>query len=148
MQIKYPGIFFLALSVYVCAMSLRLNLGTLHKPGPGFIPFWSGVLLGVLTLIMLIQGMRAHQTSDSVKREKTHWKPISLTLIALFVTVLIFEYLGFVVSTVLFVGFLFKGVEKKGWFVTLVASLALALASHYIFKVLLQAELPKGIVGF
>lgn len=146
---RYPGIFFLALSVYVCAMSLRLNLGTLHKPGPGFIPFWSGVLLGVLTLIMLIQDLRFHQASDREKKEeKTNWKPIILTLAALFVTIFIFEYLGFVVSTVLFVGFLFKGVEKKGWLATLVASFALALASHYIFKVLLEAELPKGIVGF
>ncbi len=145
---RYPGIFFLALSVYVCVMSLKLNLGTLHKPGPGFIPFWSGVLLGLLTLIMLIQEMRFHQISDREKKEKTHWKPVILTLAALFVTIFIFEYLGFVVSTVLFVGFLFKGVEKKGWFATLVASLALALASHYIFKVLLEAELPKGIVGF
>lgn len=145
---RYPGIFFLALSVYVCAMSLRLNLGTLHKPGPGFIPFWSGVLLGVLTLIMLIQGMRFHQSSNREEKEKTHWTPVILTLAALFVTIFIFEYLGFVVSTVFFVGFLFKGVEKKGWLATLVASFALALASHYIFKVLLQAELPKGIVGF
>jgi len=149
LQMKYPGIFFLLLSAYVCWMSLKLDLGTLHKPGPGFISFWSGVLLGFLTLLMLIQDMGFHKAGRAEKKkEKTYWKAIILTLAALFITILLLKHLGFMVSTVLFVAFLFKCIEKKGWFITLLASFILTLASYYIFKVLLQAELPKGIVGF
>ena len=98
---------------------------------------------------MLIQDMGFHKAGRAEKKkEKTYWKAIILTLAALFITILLLKHLGFMVSTVLFVAFLFKCIEKKGWLVTLLASFALTLASYYIFKVLLQAELPKGIVGF
>jgi len=82
------------------------------------------------------------------KKEKTQWRAIFLSLGALFVSILIFEHLGFIISTLLLVGFLLKCIEKKGWVVTILASLLMTLASYYIFKVLLEAELPKGIFGF
>lgn len=149
MQIKYPGIFFLLLSIYVCRVSLKLGLGTLHKPGPGFISFWSGIILGILTIMMLIQNIWLDKAdSAEEKKEKTQWRAVFLSLGALFVSILIIEPLGFIISTILFVGFLFKCIEKKGWFATILASLLMTLASYYIFKVLLQAELPKGIFGF
>lgn len=149
MQIKYPGIFFLLLSIYVCMVSLKLDLGTLHKPGSGFISFWSGIFLGILTLIMLVQDIWFNKAIRAEeKKEKIHWKAVFLTLSALFISILIFERLGFIISTILFVGFLFKFIEKKGWFVTILASLLMTFASYYIFRVWLQAELPKGILGF
>jgi putative tricarboxylic transport membrane protein len=123
-------------------------LGSLHKPGSGFISFWSGIILGILTLIMLIQDIwfnKANRAEE--KKEKTHWEAVILALAGLFICILIFERLGFIISTTLFVGFLFKAIEKKGWFVTILASLLMTLASYYIFRVLLQAELPKGIFG-
>jgi len=149
LQIKYPGIFFFLLSIYVCRVSLKLGLGHLQKPGPGFISFWSGVILGILTIMMVIQSIwfdKADRAEE--KKEKTRWRAIFLSLGALFVSILIFEHLGFIISTLLLVGFLLKCIEKKGWVVTILASLLMTLASYYIFKVLLEAELPKGIFGF
>ncbi len=149
MQIKYPGIFFLLLSIYVCRVSLKLGLGHLQKPGPGFISFWSGLILGILTIMMLIQSIwfdKADRAGE--KKEKIKWRAVFLSLGALFVSILILERLGFIISALLLVGFLLKCIEKKGWFVTALASLLMTLASYYVFKVLLQAELPKGIFGF
>jgi putative tricarboxylic transport membrane protein len=149
LQIKYPGIFFLILSIYVCRVSLKLGLGTLHKPGSGFISFWSGIILGILTIMMLIQNIwldKADRAEE--KKEKIQWRAVFLSLGALFVSILIFERLGYIISTILFVVFLFKCIEKKGWLATILASLLMTFASYYIFKVLLQAELPKGIFGF
>ena len=149
MQIKYPGIFFLLLSIYVCKVSLKLGLGTLHKPGSGFISFWSGIILGILTIMMLIQNIWLNKAeSAEEKKVRVQWKTVILALVSLFICILIFERLGFLISTTLFVGFLFKGIEKKRWFATILASLLMTFASYYIFKVLLQAELPKGIFGF
>jgi putative tricarboxylic transport membrane protein len=130
-------------------VSLKLGLGNLHKPGPGFIPFWSGVILGILTIMMLIQSILFDKAGRAEeKKEKTQWRAVFLSLGALFVSILIIEHLGFIISTLLLVGFLLKCIEKKRWFVTILASLLMTVASYYIFKVLLQAELPKGIFGF
>jgi putative tricarboxylic transport membrane protein len=149
LQIKYPGIFFLLLSIYVCKVSLKLGLGSLHKPGSGFISFWSGIFLGAIALIMLIQDIwfnKANRAEE--KKGKTNWRAVLLALAALFISILIFERLGYIISTILFVGFLLKCIEKKGWFVTILASLLMTFVSYYIFKIWLQAELPKGIFGF
>ena len=90
-------------------MSLKLGLGTLHKPGSGFISFWSGIILGILTIIMLIQNIWYDKAgSAEEKKEKTHWRAVFLSLGALFVSILIFERLGFIISTLLLVGFLLQ----------------------------------------
>jgi putative tricarboxylic transport membrane protein len=130
-------------------VSLKLGLGSLSKPGSGFIPFWSGVMLGVLTIMMLIQNIWfVKADSSEEKKEETEWRRVILALVGLFVCIAILEPLGFIVSTTLFVMFLFKGIEKKGWFVTVLASLVMTFISYWIFKVLLEAELPQGIFGF
>jgi putative tricarboxylic transport membrane protein len=98
---------------------------------------------------MLVQDIWFNKANrPEEKKEKTHWKTVILAFAALFISILIFESLGFIISTILFVGFLFKCIEKKGWFITILASLLMTFASYYIFKVWLQAELPKGIFGF
>ena len=98
---------------------------------------------------MLIQNIWLNKAeSAEEKKVRVQWKTVILALVSLFICILIFEPLGFLISTTLFVGFLFKGIEKKRWSVTILASLLMTFASYYIFKVLLQAELPKGIFGF
>jgi hypothetical protein len=149
LQKKLPAIFFLLFSIYICKESLRLGLGTWHKPGAGFVPFWSGVPIGILALLMLIQSIWLNKASVWEKaKEKINWRAIGLTLVYFLGYVALLEYLGFITDTMLFVGVVLKSVEKKGWFVTIFVSLGMAFASYYVFKVLLQSELPKGFFGF
>jgi len=148
LQRKYPAIFFLFLSIYVCVVSWRLGLGTLHKPGSGFMPFWSGALIGVLAVLLLVQDLWADRTKDVEGKEKVNWKSITLTLIYFFVYILSLEYIGFSIATILFIGIILKSIEKKRWFLATWVSVVMTLASYYVFKVWLQAELPKGFLGF
>jgi putative tricarboxylic transport membrane protein len=147
---KYPGVFFLLLSIYVGGVSfLRLDLGSLHKPGPGFMPFWSAIILGILTIIMLLQDSLPHKEKEAEeKREKIHWQAVFLAFASLLICIFIFERLGYILSTLLFVGFLLKYIEKKRWLSAILASVLMTLFSYCVFKVWLQADLPKGIFGF
>jgi hypothetical protein len=52
------NVFWLVLSIAVCLESWRLDVGGLHTPGPGFLPFYAAILLGVLALISLIQTLK------------------------------------------------------------------------------------------
>jgi putative tricarboxylic transport membrane protein len=143
---RISGIFLLLFSGYVCMKSLKLGVGGWHKPGSGFLSFWSGVALGTLAVLMVIQGIRQDKSS-AVKdgTEKTNLRPIILVLISLVGYILLLEPLGFVITTVIFVGFLLKTIEKKGWILTIWVSLAVASGCYVIFEVLLGSELPKGI---
>jgi putative tricarboxylic transport membrane protein len=143
---RISGIFCLLFSGYVCMKSLKLGLGGWRKPGSGFLSFWSGVALGILAVLMVIQSIRQNKSSavEDVT-EKTNLRPIILVLISLVGYIFLLEPLGFVITTVIFVGFLLKTVEKKGWILTLWVSLVVALGCYVIFEVLLGSELPKGI---
>jgi putative tricarboxylic transport membrane protein len=146
---KFPAIFFVLFSIYVCIVSYRMGLGSLHKPGSGFMPFWSGAFVGILAAVSLIQEIISHRkVAPEETSEKVTWKSIALTLIFFLIYILVLEHLGYIIATVLFVGIILKVIEKKGWFLSSWVAVVMALVSYYIFKVWLQAELPKGLFGF
>jgi hypothetical protein len=33
------------------------DIGTFHSPGPGFLPFWSGVALGAFSIILIVESI-------------------------------------------------------------------------------------------
>lgn len=146
---KYPAICLLLFSIYVCVASWRMDVGSLRKPGSGFMPFWSGAFITILSIILLIQGILSDKAAPREDaQEKVRWKSISLTLAYFFAYVLSLEYVGFIIGTILFVGVILKSIERKGWFLSGWVSVVMSVASYYIFKVWLQAELPRGFFGF
>jgi putative tricarboxylic transport membrane protein len=146
---RYPAIFFILFSIYVCIVSYRLGLGSLHKPGSGFMPFWSGAFVGILAAIILIQDIVTRRTSvQGETGERVAWKSIALSLFFFLVYILVLERLGYIIATVLFVGIILRAIERKGWFLSSWVAVVMALVSYYIFKVWLQAELPRGFFGF
>ncbi len=146
---KYPAFFFLVFSIYVCGVSWSLGLGSLRKPGAGFMPFWSGILIGALALVLLLQGLRPALTKPAEEgKETVNRKAIGLTLVYFLTYIASLEYVGFIIGTVLFVGIILKTIGKKSWLLAASTSVAMAAASYYVFKVWLQAELPKGLLGF
>jgi putative tricarboxylic transport membrane protein len=113
------------------------------------MPFWSGALIGILAAILLIQDLRSGRaaTAEEVK-EKVTWKSIALTLVYFLAYILLLEHMGYIIATALFVAIVLKSIEKKGWFLSSWVSLVMTLVSYYMFKVWLQADLPKGFLGF
>jgi presenilin-like A22 family membrane protease len=146
---KFVGIFFLIFSGYICWESLKLGFGTWRKPGSGFIPFLSGFFFGILALLLLVQNIWLNKrTITEEKKEKTNWKAIFTVFASLFSYILLLNYLGFIITTTLLVGILLKMIERKRWLLAIWVSLVIALGSYAVFKVWLQAELPKGFFGF
>src|SRR5215510_8731125 len=106
------ALFWLAFAIFFSIESLtQLKLGTLHQPGPGFFPFWAGVVLGLLSLILLLNSLR-NQERLSLSGLKS-WK-LLLEADALFVHPLLLETPQLVTTTFLFL-FLLRRQEYKGW---------------------------------
>jgi len=138
------ALFWLAFAIFFSIESLtQLKLGTLHQPGPGFFPFWAGVVLGLLSLILLLNSLR-NQVSLSLSGLKS-WK-LLLVAGALLAYLLLLETLGFVTITFLFL-FLLLRLEYKGWVFSAVSALLGALASYAIFQLWLKTQLPTGPFG-
>jgi putative tricarboxylic transport membrane protein len=144
---RISGLLWLVFGVIVSIESHRLGLGTLNRPGPGFLFFWVGILLSIMSLIILMRTwMTTKEAEDGgLASGKKNIVKIILVLISLFLYALLMERLGFVVVTLLLFIFLLGIVEKKRWGFT---SLAVTAAAYLLFDTALHSQLPKGLLGF
>ena len=55
------------------------------------------------------------------------------------------DYLGFLVSTFIFLVFLLRMIEPQRWSLVLLESALASGISYLVFDIWLQAQLPKGI---
>lgn len=145
-QDRFPAIFFFLFSVFICIESLHLRLGSWRRPAAGLFPFWSGAAVGVLGLIVLFQSWKP-KASDKGSAIQISWRGMTLCFLALVMYILLLKTLGFIITTIFFMGFLIRIVERKGWMATLLTALVVALASYGLFVLLLHSELPEGVLG-
>jgi putative tricarboxylic transport membrane protein len=142
------NVFWLVLSIAVCLESWRLDVGGLHTPGPGFLPFYSAILLGVLALISLIQTLKETEGPATGIWGGVRWFKLVFMLVSLFIYVLLFNLLGFVLATFLLLLVLFRVIEPYGWKMVLISSLLTITGTYFFFVVLLESRLPRGFLGF
>jgi len=138
------GLFWLAVSIVVLMQGLALRLGSLSRPGPGFFPFWGGLLLALLALILLGGALRRRGT---ISLFGVRWPKLLLVVAALLAYLLLLERLGFATVTSLFLLLLFR-LEGKGWTWSVVASVLGAASCYALFHVWLRTQLPAGPFGF
>jgi putative tricarboxylic transport membrane protein len=142
------NIFWLVLSTAVCLESRRLNVGGVHTPGPGFLPFYTAILLGILALISLIQTWRVAKGPASEIWGSVRWFKLGLMLASLFLYTLLFSLLGFVLATFLLLLVLFRVIEPYGWKMVLISSVLTIAGTYFFFVILLESRLPRGFLGF
>jgi putative tricarboxylic transport membrane protein len=144
------GLFWLVVGIGIAISSLKYGFGTLHEPGPGFITFFAGAILIILSLSLFLSSFRDQKTQVSLQ---TLWAGLETGKI-LYVIVLLVAYtfllksLGFLISTffLLFLLFRVKGTYRlKSIFLM---SLLVTVGSYIIFEIWLKAQLPKGVLGF
>jgi len=147
---RISGIFWLCFGILVSIESARLGLGTLHRPGPGFLFFYAGIFLSVMALIILVRAFTAKKADG--KRENIftgqNIRKALYVLIAVFLYALLMEKLGFIPVTLMLFLFILGIIEKKRWPVAIFTSVAVTIAAYLIFETALQSQLPKGILGF
>lgn len=141
----------MAFASLVCLGGLKLGFGSFHQPQAGFMPFLSGLLLGVLALVDLLSGVMNRWRAEKTDQEiwaNIHWGKLLLTLAALFVYTALFSTLGFVLGTVLLLLFLFRVMEPRTWWVVFISSMVTTALFYIGFKLGLDSQLPRGFLGF
>lgn len=154
--IHADGLIWVLMGIGICLGSIKLKLGDFHTPGAGFLPFFSGVLLGIFGLILMLSMLLSQEREeknevDGKDRTKRHWRSFlnpSLTMVILFGYILMLEPLGFLLTTFVCLLLLFKLSEPKKWVTPLALSGATAVLSYLVFSVWLQCQLPKGLLRF
>lgn len=126
--------------------SFRLTADTLTGgPGPRFLPASLGLIVAALGGTIALRpspGRRREALTDPGARHR-----IAATMIILVLYALVFERLGFLISSASFVALLMVFYGERRWPVILAVALGAALATYAVFARWLGVPLPPGILG-
>ena len=149
---RIVSIFFLILSAAYLVGSLSLPLGSARKPGPGIVPLAIGIFLCFSSLLYFVKVFFLEKKRPEGKGEGFHLGKDSLRLIGLLFFLcfygFFFKILGYMLSTTIFMMGVMALLEMRKWTQILLISILTAGCSYYFFAVVLQVNLPHGIIPF
>ena len=141
--------FWLLFSFYFAIESYRLGLSMAHRPGPGFFPFIATVGIGLIAAWRLIANVRNGAPDDSADAGmRGELGLVACVIAGIIAYAVLLDTLGFLACTFMLVAFYLKVIAARRWLVSLCFAAAVALTSHFIFDVLLKAELPRGLLSW
>ena len=140
----------IALGGLFVAGALQQGLMRRGVPGAGFLPFFSGIALIFTSLFVFFPALRKRKTAENAAffPERDSFRKLLLALVALGAFGAVLEYAGFVLTTFLFMLFVTRIMRPNEWRLAAVLALITAVASYLLFVVLLEVQLPKGLLGF
>ena len=138
------NLFWLALAALSAVGAWRLEVGTLHSPGAGFLPFYAAILFGVLAFVSLLQDLKDMVGPASEIWGGVRWARWITMAASLFIYTAVLEWLGFPLATFLLMLALFRLLEPYRWTTVLFFSLATMGSAYLFFVVLLDSRLPRG----
>lgn len=150
MREQLGGFFWLAISVFVCSESIKSEIGTLHAPGPGFLPFWSAVLLGIFAIVTIVYGFVKKQSAGRIRDLWTglQWGKVIVILFVLFLYPLVLVRLGYLISTFGLMIVATVVMDRSRIWRHGISAVIIVVASYLLFDVFLDVKLPKGMFGF
>lgn len=145
------SLFWALVGILFCIGGFHYGIRRSGIPGPGFLPFVTGIVLVALSLALLIsrllnRGGRAGSKEDPMPGGQALTRILQV-LGALCLYVLLLEPLGFLLTTCLFMVLLLR-LEPRSWFFILFGAIGATLFFFVLFKVLLRVPLPSGLLGY
>lgn len=140
---------FLGLGIFMIWESWHLKYYTKLGPGAGFLPFWVGAVLTVLSLIWL--GQVSFQSVGGMPGDFIPDRKGSLRVVAIVAALvgctLLLNFLGFSLTMMTFLAFLLCALGRQSLPVTVIIALAGSFGVSYIFEHWLGVLLPKSPIA-
>jgi Tripartite tricarboxylate transporter TctB family len=139
------GIFFIALGIFVFAVSGDLPFGTLSSPGAGMMPKLMAGLMVAFAAVTVAAGGASKRLGEIDWSDRWH-----ALLVVLITAAAIFAYqrLGFLVTMSLLVFTLLIVIERRNVLIAAAYSITLTLFAYWLFGKALKAPLERGLLWF
>ena len=142
---RVAGVALLLFAAAVMWEDRAFPLGTITRPGPGYMPMLlAGILAAMAALVIWAGGRSPAWTSLGW----SEWRHAVAILAACAFAGLALERIGYRLTVIVLVSFLLLVVERKRPAVTVATALGLSLGTFYVFSTLLRVPLPLGPGGF
>jgi hypothetical protein len=124
--------------------SRAFPLGTLHRPGPAYMPVVLSILLLAFGVAVVAMGARARPLGDVDWHE---WRHAVAIFAACAFAAWGLERLGYRLTMTVVLALLLLGLERRRLLFGAALSVAMAWGSFYVFDTLLKVRLPRGPFG-
>ncbi|MBU3600358.1 tripartite tricarboxylate transporter TctB family protein [Polynucleobacter sp. 30F-ANTBAC] len=125
------GLLFVAIGAGFSYVATTYSMGTSAKMGPGFFPFWLGLLLSVLGAIITMTAMSQKSHVDTL--EKWHWPSIIWVLGSVVFFGLVLAHLGLMLSILALVFISAMASHEFHWKGTIVNAIILNVIAYIAF---------------
>ena len=123
--------------------------GTRAQPGAGFYPVFVGAGLCIVAAVFTVKAVLGRWT---IPRDTGADMPggatqrVVATMAAVFGFCVLLPWIGYVVTTFLFVGLVYWRLGEILWSRVMLTAVASSAISYYVFAVALGVPLPRGVL--
>lgn len=144
------GIIGLGLSLWCYLESTKFHFMTQFTPGPGFMPFWVGVALAILSTCLLLDTFKRRPSKHDEKKilpEKHALIRVATILLLLFGVKFSMNILGFPLTLAVFAAAILSILERYSIVKSVGYGIAYSAVTWFIFEYILAMGFPKGFLG-
>lgn len=145
-QDRIASILFFILAVLIMVESVKLSLGDIHNPGPGFVTFCLGVSMAILSALSFL--MPDRQVMEAAFWNNWQREKITLYIfIGMTIYLLLIRILGFYIDTFLLVIYFMRLLGEKRYKRIISFSVTALSLVYIVFGKLLIIPFPRGVLG-
>jgi uncharacterized membrane protein len=134
------GIMYMVIGLFFTIVATRYSMGTAAKMGPGYFPFWLGILMTLIGLLVLVKSMGAKAAIESIP--KFNWKIITQITGSVVLYALLLPRMGFLVAIVVLVLVSASASKEFTWKGSLINAAFLVSFTYSVFVVGLKLQFP------
>ncbi len=134
------GIMYMVIGLFFAIMATNYPMGTAAKMGPGYFPFYLGILMFLLGLLVAVKAFGAKAAIESIP--KFNWKIMAQITGAVVLYGLLLPRLGFLIAVVVLVFVAASASREFTWKGTAINAAFLVTFTYSVFVVGLKLQFP------
>jgi uncharacterized membrane protein len=134
------GIMYIIIGLFFAIVATRYQYGTAAKMGPGYFPFWLGMIMAAIGLLVLVKSLGAKATIEALP--KFNWKVIGLITGSIILYGILLPKMGFIVAVLVLVMIASSASREFSWKVSLINAIVLIAFTYSVFVVGLKLQFP------
>ncbi len=133
------ALIFFCVGIFVILKSVGMPSGTYNTPGPGFYAGLLGIVFCVISLALGYIGLHHRGNTETVQLGNSN---VWAAVFGLIGGAVLLERLGFILTFILFLVFLFKKFSNLRWSICALLAGCCSIGAYLFFNTLLEIRLP------
>jgi putative tricarboxylic transport membrane protein len=144
---RFTAALLLALAVAFSAGALRYyRYWDENGPGAAFLPFWLGLVMAALALLMLLRRSRPADAAVDWLPRGEGLRRVLIVLVATAAFVVLLKVVGMIVGTAFYLAIIIRIVGRHPWWLALLVAAAAAGVNYLVFAHWLHVPFPQGVL--